>query len=817
MNQFKQFVIKNAIQNILMKLILLLGSIGVIEFVCQTVRFSNVHYQDLAVLGSLFVLGYFVLYYDSSNNKLKKYLFFLPDADFHSIPVYAGLFVIMKTFLGGNISLLFCLLFDVILIMIWFLIIPALEQVPEEGQEDILLKDTPIGPHEPDELGRTNFINTVAQIIQLCGGTGNRLLLDGDWGSGKTSVVNCVEDLIKEAKNGKLYHFARVNPWSNETRAKFVESLLGVIDEFCRETHPSFAVSKVLFNNLLANVASFSAGYFGFQFGQQKENLDSEIEELSQKLAYKKEKLVLVIDDLDRLTKTQILDILSVIYLFSECNNIIFLLLANSVKVNEILVESKNACVENLEYMPKGATSYEGYLQKMCSNEIHLPEVLPEFLKKACLSRIKKILNKQKFAPLSPDEEQSVPVGCFNNMRTIKRVLQAFLNTLLQPKVKGEVYPFHLFLLTILSVQYPKVYEAIRDRVSMWEERNILNWSDDLLSEYKEYFDFLLNMYSTERANLTIIFFILNPNYRRYLLHLGINDKNMDGFVADLSLQYPISLAKNIDKAFYNPRYISRYFCMNFSSDIIPDSILDKEFDDSLKTLPVEAGTKRILAFIQRHQSRINSFFSYISNKKPALDHKVLLMILHALSSLANSLHEEINLKKSIIEEMVKITETEKFSQPEITVIVERIKSLCDKYLFYYKYKNGHNSTFIKKILQAKTASAETVLQEGYQNGMPWFVSAWERKFENHVQPDRERLKTINKILKQNEEYFLFLYGNNLLEQISAGVKLELPLPVKTLLDITTALLKREDLVNKSRLERINAYLQEQFGKQQNK
>lgn len=817
MNQFKQFVIKNAIQNILMKLILLLVSIGIIEFVCQKVRFSNVYFQWLAVLGSLFVLGYFVFYYDSSNNKLKKYFLFLPDADLHSIPVYAGLFVMIKVFLGWAISLLFCLLFDVVLIMICFLIIPILEQVPLEQQEDGSLKDAPIYSKKFDELGRTDFINTVVQIIQACGGTGNRLLLDGDWGEGKTSVVNCVKEKIKESETRKLYHFAHVNPWSNETRAKFVESLLGVIDAFCRETQPSFAVSKVLFNNLLANVASFSAGYFGFQFGQQKENLDSEIKELSQKLAYKKEKLVLVIDDLDRLTKTQILDILSVIYLFSECNNIIFLLLANSVKVNEILVESKNACVENLEYMPKGATSYEGYLQKMCSNEIRLPKVLPEFLKEACLSRIKKILNKQKFAPLSSEEEQSVPVGCFNNMRTIKRVLQAFLNTLLQPKVKGEVYPFHLFLLTILSVQYPKVYEAIRDRVSMWEERNILNWSDDLLSEYKEYFDFLLNMYPTERANLTIIFFILNPNYRSYLHHLGINDKNMDGFVADLSLQYPISLAKNIDKAFYNPRYISRYFCMNFSSDIIPDSILDKEFDDSLKTLSVEAGTKRILAFIQRHQSRINSFFSYISNKKPALDHKVLLMILNALSSLVNSLHEEINLKKSIIEEMVKITAAEKFSPSEITAVVERIQSLCDKYLFYRKYKNGHESAFIKNILQAQSTSAETVLQEAYQNRMPLFVFSWERKFEYYVKPDEERTQAITEILKQNEEYFLFLYGNNLLEQISAGVKLELPLPVKTLLDITTALLKREDLVNKSRLERINAYLQEQFGKQQNK
>lgn len=815
MNQFKQFVIKNAVHNILIKLILLLGSIGVIEFICQTVKFSNVYYQYLAVIGSLCVLGYFVFYYDSSNHKLKKYFIFLPDADFHSIPVYAGLFVMIRMFVDYKSTLLISLLYIVIVMITWH--IRFLKNSSEKQQEDDLLKDTPIDLKKIDELGRTDFINTVAQIIQSCGGTGNRLLLDGDWGSGKTSVVNCVEELIKEAKNGKLYHFDRVNPWSNETRDKFVETLLSVVDEFCKETNPSFSVSKGLFDNLLTNVTSFSVGYFGVQFGPKKEDLSKEIKEFSQKLAYKREKLVLVIDDLDRLTKMQILDILSVIYLFSECNNIIFLLLANSVKVNEILVESKNACVENLEYMPKGATSYEGYLQKMCSNEIRLPEVLPEFLKEACLSRIKKILNKQKFAPLSPDEEQSVPVGCFNNMRTIKRVLQAFLNTLLQPKVKGEVYPFHLFLLTILSVQYPKVYEAIRDRVSIWEERNTLNWSEESLAEYKEYFDFLFNIYPAERANLTIIFFILNPNYRRYLLHLGINNKKMDDFVAGLNLQYPISLEQNIDKAFYNPRYISRYFCMNFSSDIIPDSILDKEFDDSLKTLSIEAGGKRILAFIQHHQSRINSFFSYIFNKKPALDHKVLLMILNALSSLVNSLHEEINLKKSIIEEMVKITAAEKFSPSEITAVVERIQSLCDKYLFYRKYKNEHESAFIKNILQAQSTSAETVLQEAYQNRMPLFVFSWERKFEYYVKPDEERTQAITEILKQNEEYFLFLYGNNLLEQISAGVKLELPLPVKTLLDITTALLKREDLVNKSRLERINAYLQEQFGKQQNK
>lgn len=815
MNQFKQFVIKNALQNILMKLILLFVSIGIIEFLRHTIELSNIYYQVLVGLGAFCCLGYFIFYYDSSNNKLRKYFLFLPDADFHSIPVYAGLFVLLRAFCGESIALLGCLLLNIGLSLILFLIIPSLEQGPVEQSENSL-KDVPIVNKEADELGRTDFINTVAKIIQSCEGTGNRLLLDGDWGSGKTSVVNCVEETIK-SEPGNLYHFAHVNPWSNETRDKFVGSLLGVIDVFCKETYPYFAVSKVLFNNLLANVAGFSTGYVGFQFSQQKEDLDSEIKELSQKLAYKKEKLVLVIDDLDRLTKTQILDILSVIYLFSECHNIIFLLLANNMKVEEILVESKNACVENLAYKPYGATSYEKYLEKMCSNKIRLPEIFPEFLKEACLRRVNKILANQHLAPFSEGEEKSIPIGCFNNMRTIKRILQAFLNTLLQPKVKGEVYPFHLFLLTILSVKFPKVYMAIRDRVNMWKKKDNLRWSVQDRIEYKQYFESLLALYPDERENLIGIFFMLNPNYQSYLNDLGKEDKNMDEFFMSLRLLYPISGIENIDKAFYNSQYIGRYFYMNFSSDIIPDSILDKEFDESLSALSVELGTNRILNFIQHHKSRINSFFGYIFNKVPPLSHDILLMILQALAMFIKGLKEEINLKKNIIEEMVQITNKERFSQQEIIAVVERMQSLCDKYLFYYKYKIRHDCKFIQNILQKQSTSADSVLQEGYQNETLWFVFAWEHNFEDFVQPLRERTQALIKIVKQNEHYFWFLYGNYLLDQMSEEVTWEPPLPFKDLLDITTALLWGKNLVNRSGLERINEYLKKKIENQQKK
>lgn len=77
MEQFNQFMIKNAIQNILIKLILLLGSIGIIEFLSKTLSFSHLYYQALIGLVAFLFLVYFVFYYDSINKIEKILCFFL--------------------------------------------------------------------------------------------------------------------------------------------------------------------------------------------------------------------------------------------------------------------------------------------------------------------------------------------------------------------------------------------------------------------------------------------------------------------------------------------------------------------------------------------------------------------------------------------------------------------------------------------------------------------------------------------------------------------------------------------------------------------
>lgn len=136
MEQFNQFMIKNAIQNILIKLILLLGSIGIIEFLSKTLSFSHLYYQALIGLAAFLFLVYFVFYYDSINNKLKKYFVFSSDADLHAIPVYAGVFVILRNL---------CVWDTALLVTIFVIIIPVMFSLfvggsPKEQQEKNLIK-----------------------------------------------------------------------------------------------------------------------------------------------------------------------------------------------------------------------------------------------------------------------------------------------------------------------------------------------------------------------------------------------------------------------------------------------------------------------------------------------------------------------------------------------------------------------------------------------------------------------------------------------------------------------------------------------------
>lgn len=687
----------------------------------------------------------------------------------------------------------------------------ALLNLQEEYTPNDKLKDVPIQTIEQDKLGRHQFIHTTAEIIKSLQGANNRLLLDGDWGSGKTSIINCIEHIINTEKSNII--FRRVNPWNNNSREKFVAALMGELEDFCQNTAPSFSISSKLSRNLLATLESLSVGLFTFNFPKCDSNITNNIEHLSTQLKLKKNRLVFVIDDLDRLSKSQILDILSVVYLFSQCHNLIFIFAANKNKVEEILTEQKDPCfIENNLHTAVSVRQtkyYENYLDKMISNTIQIPSIYPESLRLFAFELLKPIFEHLKATPFNEEESESFPLSCFDNVRTVKRVLMTFSNALHQPQLKGEVNSLHFLLITVLYIRFPLVYDKIKNTPSYWIQKDISEFREEDLSHWRHYFNDLLAQYPKHQKILGEIFYILTPNY--YRVAVSINSENnppSNWYIPP----YPLLL--NPAKAFYKRRYFNKYFKQNFSENDVPDSILDeltKNYADKSSTLQIQAWT----LFLERYMTKLDSIFDYVeTNPLPSkLKDSFVLGCGGVLEKVPCALkpHHILHL----IDLLVQFLRHYSHNQQDIKECFSRIGYTFLAFLLYEMYaKNLSNSSDFLHMLQGAKdlpdmifEQAKLYTQSRYARG---YIYAWMRNFnEPDSAYDTTRKEQVLHQMKNNEEDFWFLLGEEIFFHMDNKnfPPVFAPWDKAQIQELTQTLLQKEQLTHRTEITAINQFL----------
>lgn len=688
-----------------------------------------------------------------------------------------------------------------------------------------VLQDIPIFSTNEDLLGRDNFIDTFVNIIKSCNGSGNRLLLSGKWGIGKTSILNCVKEILD--KDSAIW-YKEVNPWANDTKEKFSRALLYEIDNFTKNTFPYLSISESLENNLLRNIVSFSIGHIQFNLPKESDNIYNNIKEMQEYLKYKKEKLVIVIDDLDRLNKQQILNILGIIYIFSTCNNIIFILSANITQIEDILTEAKDSCHpnENNKDIVKimNSKSYSKYLEKMTSNIIKIPEISKDAIANFFINQTDNILQQAEVSKLTDNEKRLIPINHITDLRMAKRILQNFKNSFLQPKVKTEVNPLHFLLITILFVYFPKIYFQLNNNRNLCVDYNV---KDDpkQIENINKFCNNLLSLYPEQENFIKDILFILNPNYRKALYTKQIETGSSEAL--DIAIRYPIPEDKDIEKAFYENHYIDRYFVENFSENIIPDKILDDLFNKLAQDKTSMENINTLKIFILNNINKIQSFFSYIFTT-----HKISRSIFNNIFiSCAHVINEKDNIipiqsKNILLENMLNILKRDLIDEEILINTFDIVESIFIKSRIYFTYNS------IGRISE-KTRKIQDTLQEKLNQSYPestninyimeecckyWYivygyaastVYLWGSRFKIREKVLSSRKNIIKKAIMNQEKYFWFLTG----ELISSHIEDNFPYNnnwslwnIKEIIEITKALLKKSDLEHKAEITKINEY-----------
>ena len=477
----------------------------------------------------------------------------------------------------------------------------------------MFVSDAPIKSSNDDSLNRIGFVSHLAEaILQYDTKETFCIGLYGKWGSGKTSILNMLnEELRKQAtEKRKEITIMRFNPWvfsdQNQLISQFFNQLATKIEMNSKgknlESLSSLLrvwgssldfLSQFPQFGILARLGSIIIGTVKHEIDKSinshKGNLEKIKDEIVTELSNLNSKIIVFIDDIDRLNDQEIRIVFQLVKSIADFPNTIYILAFDRNIVAKALC--RNGCD-----MDDGID----YLEKI----IQVQYVLPEIRKEDVSNIFLKLLDRAV---------DSVEIRGFNKERWsyAYRIIHEYLFSLRDAKrlinllklkitsLINEIDFIDLTVLTMLEFVEPEVISRLR----LYKEplcgsfNNSINYSVDT-SELKDICSLILGDLSNERRVRALSFLsCLFP-------------KIQDVFSNDLpnSVRY----FKNRDYkqaqqsgSIYISRFFDRYFDLYINEDIslnLCDSLI------------LQAKKSSVLQSLDSFNERglLSSFFEYI-------------------------------------------------------------------------------------------------------------------------------------------------------------------------------------------------------------
>ena len=196
--------------------------------------------------------------------------------------------------------------------------------------------DRPIEHRQDDRLDRKAFAESVAQRIRnVPAEAGFTVAVTGEWGSGKTSVINMVAETLECDSSGTT--ILRFNPWlfggAGELVARFFQELSAQLGQ--NKTQKLQDVAKLLakFGKALAPLIPVPGATLVADLAEEvvddwakQPSLYSEYAQLRKALEVSESRVVVLIDDIDRLDPDETREVMRLVRLTSDLPNVVFLL-----------------------------------------------------------------------------------------------------------------------------------------------------------------------------------------------------------------------------------------------------------------------------------------------------------------------------------------------------------------------------------------------------------------------------------------------------------------------------------------------------------
>lgn len=346
----------------------------------------------------------------------------------------------------------------------------------------MLSNEQPIKTREDDFLNRKYFSDNISNAIINYEDKNNNSLtigLYGKWGSGKTSIVNMAIEKLEEEKDIIIFDF---EPWlfsdTNQLISGFFKEFANKINHNANESEDMKTIgtkmeayatffeplslipepSISLPSKAISYVLSWGGKTYKKMGEAYKQDLSSTKKEIKKHLNKLDKKILIVIDDIDRLNNTEIKQVFQLIKALGNFPNTIYL---SSM--------DKDVVVNALADVQHGDGNE--YLEKIINVPIEIPQLLKSDVNKFLFKKIDEILKDVDEKDFNQKYWGNVFHSGYKNFFSNIRDVIRYINILRfnYNSLKQKVDVIDLMVITAFQVFEPDIY-------------NFLKYNKDLLS-----------------------------------------------------------------------------------------------------------------------------------------------------------------------------------------------------------------------------------------------------------------------------------------------------------------------------------------------
>lgn len=332
------------------------------------------------------------------------------------------------------------------------------------------ITDRPIETNEQDLLGRSTFTNYLAEsIMNYESKDGLVIGLYGKWGSGKSSISNMAISKIEQSSASDRNKPIIINfsPWNYSDKNNLISLFFNDLEaQINKKANDSLKkkLGNVLVKykdtldvlSLIPTIGSslsllLKSGVEYMESDLDKlPSLEETKSELEEALSQSSQKIIVVIDDVDRLSNSQIRDIFQLVKQVGDFPNIIYILLMDKEIVSRALTE-----VHNIDG--------NAYLEKIIQVPFEIPELDKVKIENLFINKVSAIIADAEIT-ISTAYWDRIFQYCIkpyiSTLRDINRVINIF--QFKYYALKEETCVVDLLALSTIEVIEPDLYKWIR-------------------------------------------------------------------------------------------------------------------------------------------------------------------------------------------------------------------------------------------------------------------------------------------------------------------------------------------------------------------